>query len=83
MPVTPGDSIIIEIEADDKPQKLHAAIFVEAAEHASDPAVKVVELDSGLLVPLAVDLPPGIYNMRISGRWGVGDQAYKFRMKVD
>ena len=81
--VTVGDSIMVEIEADDRPQKLQAAIFAEASEHASDTAVQVVELDPGLKAPLAVDLPAGVYNMRITGHWGVGDQAYKFRMKVD
>ena len=83
MPVTAGDSIIVEIEADDRPQKLRAAIFEEASEHASDTAVQVVELDPGLKAPLPVDLPAGMYNMRITGQWEVGDQAYKFRMKVE
>ena len=81
--VTAGDSIIVEIEADDRPQKLRAAIFTEASEHASDTAVLVVELDSGLTAPLVVDLPAGVYNMRITGQWGAGDQAYKFRLKLE
>ena len=83
IPVTAGDSIIVEIEADDIPQKLQSAIFAEASEHASDTPVQVVELDPGLNAPLAVDLPAGVYNMRITGQWGVGDQAYKFRLKVE
>ena len=83
MPVMAGDSLIVEIEADDRPQKLRAAIFAEASEHASDTAVQVVELDPGLKAPLAVDLPAGVYNMRITGQWGVGDQAYKFRIQVE
>ena len=53
MPVPAGDSIIIEIEADDRPQKLRAAIFAEASEHASDTAAQVVDLDPGLKAPLA------------------------------
>ena len=83
VPVTAGDSIIVDIEADDRPEKLRAAIYAEASEHASDTAVQVVELAPGLKAPLAVDLPAGIYNMRITGQWGVGDQAYKFRLKVE
>ena len=83
MPVKAGDSIIVEIEADERPQKLQAAIFVETSEHASDTAVQIVELDPGLKAPLGVDLPAGVYNMRITGVWGVGDQAYKFRLKVE
>ena len=83
IPVTAGDSIIVEIEADDRPQKLRAAIFAEASEHASDTAAQVIELDPGLKAPLAVDLTAGVYNMRITGQWGVGDQAYKFRLKVE
>ena len=83
IPVTAGDSIIVEIEADDRPQKLQAAIFAEASEHASDTAMQVVELDPGLKAPLVVDLPAGLYNMRVTGQWEVGDQAYKFRMQVE
>ena len=84
MPVKAGDSIIVEIEADERPQKLQAAIFAEASEHASDTAVQIVELAPGLKkAPLPVDLPAGIYNMRITGQWEVGDQAYKFRLKVE
>ena len=83
IPVTVGDSIIVEIEADDRPQKLRAAIFDEAAEHASDTAAQVIELAPGIKAPLAVDLPAGVYNMRISGQWEAGAQAYKFRLKVD
>ena len=82
IPVAAGDSIIVEIEADNRPQKLRAAIFAEASEHASDTALQVVELDPGLKTPLAVDLPAGVYNMRITGQWEVGDQAYKFRLNV-
>ena len=83
MPVKAEDSIIVEIEADERPQELQAAIFVEASVHASDTAVQIVELDPGLKAPLAVDLPAGVYNMRITGQWMVGDQAYKFRLKVE
>ena len=81
--VTAGDSIIVEIEADDRPQNLRAAIFAEASEHASDAAVQVVELDPGLKALLAVDLPAGVYNMRITGQWEAGEQAYIFRLKVE
>ena len=81
--MTAGDSIIVEVEADDRPQKLRAAIFAEASEHASDTAVQVVELNPALKTPLPVDLPVGMYNMRIAGQWAVGDQAYKFRIKVE
>ncbi len=83
MPVTAGDKIIVEIEADDRPQKLQAAFFAEASERASDAAVQVVEFDPGLKALLAVDLPAGVYNMRITGQWEAGDQAYKFRLKVE
>ena len=52
IPVTVGDGIIVEIEADDRPQKLRVAIFAPS-EHASDTAAQVVELDPGLKAPLA------------------------------
>ena len=83
IPVTVGERIIVEIEADDRPQKLQAAIFEEASDFAGDPPVQTVELDPGLNAPLAVDLPTGVYNMRITGQWEVGSQAYKFRMTVE
>ena len=51
--VAAGESIIVEIEGDDRPQKLRAAIFDEASEHASDTAVLVVELEPGFIAPLA------------------------------
>ena len=76
IPVTAGDSIIVEIEADDRLQKLRAAIFAEASQHASDPAAQVVDFEPALKAPLAVDLPAGVYNMRITGHWEVGSQAY-------
>ena len=73
--VIAGDSIIVEIEADNRLQKLQAEIFAEASAHASDTAVQVVRLDPRLKAPRVVDLPAGIYNMRITGQWRVGDQA--------
>ena len=82
IPVTAGDTMIVEIEADDSPQKLRVAIFAEASEHASDAAVQVIELDPGLKTTLAVDLSAGVYNMRITGQWVIGDQAYKFQLNV-
>ena len=83
IPVTAGDRIMVEIEADDRPQKLQAAIFEEASDHASDTAMQVEKLPSALKTPLATDLPTGVYNIRITGQWAVGDQAYKFRLKVE
>lgn len=83
IPVTAGDTIVVEIEADDKPQKLRAEVFAEASEHASDTAMRVAELDPGLKAPLAVELPAGVYTMRITGQWGVGDHAYNFRLKSE
>ena len=82
MPVKAEDSIIVEIEADERPQELQAAIFVEASEHASGAAVQIIELDPGLNTPLAVDLPAGVYNVRITGQWDDGDIAYKFKLMV-
>ena len=73
---------MVEIEADDSPQKLRAAIFAEASEHASDTALQILELIPGLKALLAAELPAGVYNMRITGQWVVGDLAYKFRLNV-
>ena len=83
IPGTAGDSINVVIEADERPQKLRVAIFGDASKHASDAAMRVVELDPGLEAPLAVDLPASVYNLRITGQWEVGEQSYKFRLKVE
>jgi len=82
VPVAAGDSIIVEIEADDRPQRLLASIFEETSQHASDAAVQVIELEPNLTASLTIDLPVGVYNIRITGLWAVGDQAYKFKMEV-
>ncbi len=83
VPVAMGDGIIFEIDADDQPKSLQAAIFDNASKTAS-PAVatQVIKLETGLTAPFAVDLPAGTYYIRISGQWNDGDIAYKFKMVI-
>ena len=77
-----GDSIIVEIDADDQPKDLQVAIFDHASRTASAAAVKVIKLETGFTAPFAVDLPAGTYYIRISGQWDDGDISYKFKMVV-
>ncbi len=82
VPVAMGDSIIVEIDADDRPKGLQAAIFDNASKTASAVATQVIKLETGLTAPFAVDLPAGTYYIRISGQRDDGDIAYKFKMMV-
>lgn len=80
--VAMGDSIIVEIDADDQPKGLQVAIFDNESKTASAVAAQVIKLETGLTAPFAVDLPAGTYYIRISGQWGDGDIAYKFKIMV-
>ena len=82
VPMAMVDSIIVEIDADDQPKSLQAAIFDNASKTASAVATQVIKLETGLTAPFAVDLPAGTYYIRISGQWDDGDIAYKFKMMV-
>ena len=77
-----GDSIIVEIEADDQPKGLQVAIYDYASRAASDPPAEVIKLETGFTAPFAVDMPAGTYYLRISGQWDDGNIAYKFKMVV-
>ena len=77
-----GDSIIIEIDADDQPKDLQVAIYDNDSKAASDPPAQVIKLETGFTVPFPVDVPAGTYYIRISGQWDDGDIAYKFKMLV-
>ena len=82
VPVPMGDSIIVEIDADDQPNSLQVAIFDNASKAHSDPPAQVIKLAPGFSAPFAVDLPAGTYYIRVSGQWDDGDIAYKFKMVV-
>ena len=77
-----GDSIFVEIDADNQPKNLQVAIFDNASRTASSAAAQVIKLETGFTVPFAVDLPTGTYYIRISGQWDDGDIAYKFKIMV-
>ncbi|MCI0827780.1 MAG: hypothetical protein J4N73_08420 [Chloroflexi bacterium] len=82
VPVATGDSITVEVEADGRPDSIQVAIYDATAEQASDAWRQVIELEPKLELPFRVDLPEGTYFIRISGRWAVGDVAYKFKLAV-
>ena len=77
--VDPLAGATIEIEAGEPPDTLNASFF----EVDSDTSSGSVELEPGLEAPLPVNLPAGVYNVRVSGFWdGDGDIAYEFRIEV-
>ena len=82
VPVSMGDSIIVEIDADDRPNGLQVAIFDSDSKAASAAAAQVIELEAGFTAPFTVDLLSGTYYIHISGQWDDGDIAYKFKMVV-
>jgi len=82
VPVSMGDSIIVEIDADDQPKGLRVAIFDNASKAASAAAAQVIKLETGFTAPFAVEVPAGTYYIRISGQWDDGDIVYKFKMVV-
>ena len=82
VPVAMGDSIVVEIDADDQPKSLQAAIFDNASKTASAVATQVIKMETGLTAPFAAELPAGTYYIRIFGQWDDGDIAYKFKMIV-
>jgi hypothetical protein len=79
LPVDPLAGATIEIEAGEPPDTLNASFF----EVDSDASAGSVELEPGLEASLPVNLPAGVYNVRVSGFWdGDGDIAYEFRIEV-
>lgn len=76
--VDPLAGATIEIEADEQPNILNASFF----EVDSDTSAGSVELEPGLEAPLPVNLPDGVYNVRVMGSWDDGDIAYEFRIAV-
>ena len=82
VPVPMGDSIIVEIDADDQPKGLQVAIYDNASRANSDPPTQIIKLETGFPAPFAVDVPAGTYYLRISGQWDEGGVSYKFKMVV-
>ena len=68
VPVPMGDSIIVEINADDQPKGLQVAIYDNACRAHSDPPAQVIKLETSLTAPFAIDVPAGTYYLRISGQ---------------
>ena len=78
IPVEAGDNVTIEIEAEEPPQELSASFY----ELDSDSAVRFTTLGPGPKASLPVDLPSGVYNIRVVGQWAMGDMAYQFQVEV-
>ena len=78
IPVEGGSTATIEVEAVEQAHALSAGFY----ELDSDTQVRFLDLDSGTEVALDVDLPEGIYNVAVFGRWPDGDITYEFRIEV-
>jgi len=65
-----------------RPEDETVAIYDNASKAPSDPPAQVIKLETGFTAPFAVDVPAGIYYLRISGQWDDGDISYKFKMVV-
>ncbi len=78
VPVEVGATVIFEIEAADQAQALSAGVY----ELDSDTQVRFLDLGTGSAVELVVDLPEGVYNVAVFGRWPDGDLSYEFRIEV-
>jgi hypothetical protein len=76
IPVEEGSTLVLEVEAEGQAQALSAALY----EVGSDTQERSVDL--GPEATLLVDLPEGIYNRAVFGRWPEGDLAYEFRLEV-
>ena len=72
VPVPMGDSIMVEIDADDQPKGLQVAIYDNASRAYNDPPAQVLKLETGFTAPFGVDVPAGTYYLRISGQWDEG-----------
>ena len=79
IPVDAGDTVTIEIEAEEPPEALSAGFF----EIDSDAGIDFPALGRGSEISFAVDVPSGVYNVQVSGQWAVGQMAYEFRLKVN
>jgi hypothetical protein len=78
IPVDQGSTVTFEVEAEEQAQALSASIY----ELGSETQMKFLELGSGLETDLVVDLPEGVYNVAVFGRWPDGDLTYEFRIEV-
>ena len=77
--VSTGDSVTIGIDAQEPPRQLSVAFY----ELNDGPQVMLAEPVPGLETAVEVDLPVGVYNVRVFGLWADGDVAYEFRIQVD
>ncbi len=77
-----GDSIVVEIDADDRPKGLQVAFYDNASRTASAAATQIIKVETGITATFAVAVPAGMYYIRISGQWDDGDIAYKFKLMV-
>ena len=78
IPVEQGSTVAIEVEADEQAQALSVAFY----ELDSETPLRYLELGSGPEVTFVSDLPEGVYNVAVFGRWSDGDIAYNFRLEV-
>jgi hypothetical protein len=80
--VAMGDSIVVEIDADDRPKGLQVGIYDDRSRIIPAAATQIIKVETGFTTTFAVGVPAGLYYIRIFGQWGDGDIAYKFKLMV-
>lgn len=77
--VASGESLTVEILADEKPNTL-SANFMTGPRSSARPSV---DLEPLLEARLPIDLAPGTYTVHVFGRWEAGDIGYAFKIRVN
>ena len=75
MAISRGYDVLVMVQSDGPPNELVAQVFADPA----GPMIRVLDLEPARSATLPLDLGPGSYLMRISGRWLDRHADYEFR----
>jgi hypothetical protein len=75
VPVSRGDDVLVKVESNGPPNELVAQVFADPA----GPMIQSLDLEPASTATLPLDLGPGSYLLRVSGRWPDGQADYEFR----
>jgi len=78
IPVAVGESLIVNINAHEKPLVLTAFIVGRSESFPS----RSITFEPSLVSSFVADLPIGLYNLYVSGQWLEGDVYYAFKIEV-
>ena len=73
-----GDTLVVEIDADDPPTELSLAVIEESTRSV----VQRHDLGRGLPLTFGADLPAGGYYLHIMGFWTDGDVLFELKLEV-